>query len=260
MTEFKVLGTPLLITSYSELAARCQEWARGPGRVILEFANTQVVTMLRHEPPYREVMSEVDHFIPDGMPLVWCLNRAGAGLKDRVYGPTFMREFLSHVPPQFTHYLLGGSQECGDRLRDRFEKINPGIRFVGSFHGRCLPEGVLEGSAEQEVIAEINRLSPDFIWVGFGAPKQNMWVKRHHELIRRGVIMTVGFAFDVNAGTKPDAPLWLQRLGLTWTFRLLTEPKRLGPRYLRWNFLFLWYLLWDGLRGRAVSRAGPKAA
>ena len=90
---------------------------------------------------------------------------------------------------------------------------------------------------------EINRLSPDFIWVGFGTPKQQAWVKRHKHLLRRGVILTVGFAFDVNAGMKPDAPGWMQRLGLTWVFRLASEPRRLAPRYLRYNFLFLWYLL-----------------
>jgi N-acetylglucosaminyldiphosphoundecaprenol N-acetyl-beta-D-mannosaminyltransferase len=121
--------------------------------------------------------------------------------------------------------------------------LNPGIKFVGSFHGKCQTDGILEGAAEQEVIAEINRLSPDFIWVGFGTPKQQAWVKRHKHLIRRGVILTVGFAFDVNAGMKPDAPAWMQRLGLTWVFRLASEPRRLAGRYLRYNLLFLWYLL-----------------
>ena len=75
----------------------------------------------------------------------------------------------------------------------------------------------------------------------------------------RGVILTVGFAFDVNAGMKPDAPLWMQRVGLTWVFRLASEPRRLLGRYLRYNFLFLFYLAVDGLRGRAwgkVDRQG----
>src|SRR5437762_9826098 len=59
------------------------------------FRSTQIVTMRRHEPAFRELTSAYDHFAPDGMPLVWCLNRAGAGLADRVYGPTFMRHFRS---------------------------------------------------------------------------------------------------------------------------------------------------------------------
>jgi N-acetylglucosaminyldiphosphoundecaprenol N-acetyl-beta-D-mannosaminyltransferase len=168
-----------------------------------------------------------------------------------------MRRFLERVPSGFTHYLLGGSADCGTRLRRTFEQLNPGIKFVGAFHGLCHPDGFLENSGDKNVVEEINRLSPDFIWVGFGTPKQQAWIKRHKHLLRRGVILSVGFAFDVNAGLKSDAPLWMQRLGLTWVFRLLSEPRRLGGRYLRYNFLFLWYLLVDGMRGRAWQKIPP---
>jgi N-acetylglucosaminyldiphosphoundecaprenol N-acetyl-beta-D-mannosaminyltransferase len=242
------------VTDYSGLAANCQEWARGPRCVALDFANTQIVTMRRHEPWFCELTSAYDGFPPDGMPLVWCLNRAGADLKDRVYGPTFMRQFLQNVPAGFTHYLLGGSEVCGAKLREIFGRLNPGLKFTGAFHGKCHADGQLDGAAEKEVIEEINRLSPDFIWVGFGTPKQQAWVKRHKHLIRRGVILTVGFAFDVNAGMKRDAPIWMQRLGLTWVYRLGSEPRRLASRYFKYNFLFLFYLVWDGLRGRAWGK------
>src|SRR3989475_12650318 len=117
MRSISVLGTPLLITNYAQLAEQCREWSHLPQAIALDFANTQIVTMRRHEPWFRELTSAYDYFPPDGMPLVWCLNRAGAKLRDRVYGPTFMREFLSKVPGEFTHYLLGGSEECGARLR-----------------------------------------------------------------------------------------------------------------------------------------------
>lgn len=65
------------------------------------------------------------------------------------------------------------------------------------------------------------------------------------------MLLAVGFAFDVNAGTKTDAPAWMQRRGLTWLYRLCAEPRRLAGRYVKFNGLFLWYLLWDGVRGRA---------
>ncbi len=244
-----VLGTPLLVTDYEALGLQCQRWARSGARVGIEFANTQIVTMRRHEAPFCEMTSAYDYFAPDGMPLIWVLNRAGAGMKDRVYGPTFMRRFLTNLPGGFTHYLLGGSEECGRRLRDTFLQVNPGLKFSGSFHGRCGLDGRLEGSAENDVHEEINRLSPDFIWVGFGTPKQQAWFKQHRDVIKRGVILTVGFAFDVNAGMKPDAPPWMQRLGLTWVYRLASEPRRLASRYLKWNTLFLYYLLRDRIKG-----------
>jgi N-acetylglucosaminyldiphosphoundecaprenol N-acetyl-beta-D-mannosaminyltransferase len=251
MRMLHVLNAPLLVTDYAGLGARSLEWARQPHCMAIEFVNTYIVTRQRHDPEFRDIMSAFDHLLPDGMPLVWCLNRAGAGLRDRVYGPTFMRKFLETAPAGSTHYLLGGSAECGARLREVFSRANPQVNFVGGFHGRCSADGLLEGAAEAEVIVEINHRSPDFIWVGLGTPKQQAWTRRHKHLIRRGVIMSVGFAFDANAGMKPDAPPGMQRAGLTWLYRLGSEPRRLGPRYLKWNSLFLYYLVRDGLHGRA---------
>jgi N-acetylglucosaminyldiphosphoundecaprenol N-acetyl-beta-D-mannosaminyltransferase len=244
----------LLVTDYDELSALCVQWSQDHRCHLIEFVNTHIVTMHRHDAEFREVMSAYDELVPDGMPLVWCLNRAGAGLKDRVYGPTFMRRFLERAPAGSTHYLLGGTAECGARLREVFLAINPELRFIGSFHGRCDAAGKLEGMAEQEVVSEINRLSPDFIWVGFGTPKQQAWARRHKALIQRGVVLTVGFAFDANAGLKPDAPGWMQRLGLTWMYRMVCEPRRLAGRYVKWNSLFLYYLLRDGCRGKAWGK------
>jgi N-acetylglucosaminyldiphosphoundecaprenol N-acetyl-beta-D-mannosaminyltransferase len=254
MKRLHVLKVPLLVTDYEELSQLCLAWAQETRCRTLEFVNTQIVTMQRHDPAFAATMQSYDEQVPDGMPLVWCLNRAGAGLRDRVYGPTFMRKFLETVPPGTTHYLLGGSEECGAKLQARFTGANPHVKFVGSFHGWCQADGTLQGDAEARIIAEINQLAPDFIWVGFGTPKQQAWAQRHKSAIKRGVILTVGFAFDANAGTKSDAPAWLQRVGLTWLYRMASEPRRLIPRYFKWNSLFLLYLLRDGWRGKAWGK------
>lgn len=241
MHVIDLLRTPLSATNYAELRAHCQDRAQAGGTHAIDFANTQIVTLRRHEPEFRALTAPIDTFVPDGMPLVWCLNAKGAGLSDRVYGPTFMRLALEAAPMESRHYLLGGSEECGQALRLRFPHVN----FVGSFHGQCSVDGFLEGTAEAEVPAAINELAPDFIWIGLGTPKQYAWLHRNKSKIPRGVFLTVGFAFDVNAGTKTDAPAWMQKRGLTWLFRAVSEPRRLGIRYLRYNSLFLFYLLKD---------------
>lgn len=248
-----LLGTPLALTDYAGFTAFCLAAARRARPTAVEFVNTHIVALCRYDAAFRDVMRDYDYLIPDGMPLVWCLNRRGANLRDRVYGPTFMRKFLEAAPAGSTHYLLGGSAECAARLREIFLARNPGLKFVGGFHGRCGADGTLAGAAEAEVIAELNALAPDFIWVGFGTPKQQAWLRRHKAQLRRGVVLTVGFAFAANAGLKPDAPAWMQRCGLTWLFRLASEPRRLLGRYVKYNSLFLFYLLWDGLRGRAFA-------
>jgi N-acetylglucosaminyldiphosphoundecaprenol N-acetyl-beta-D-mannosaminyltransferase len=152
-----------------------------------------------------------------------------------------MRYFLRHSPAPLTHYFLGGSEECVRRLQSIVEGENPNLRVAG------VRNGYFQRDEESAILEEINRLSPDFIWVGLGTPKQQDWIFRHKGRIARGMVFAVGFAFDVNAGMKRDAPLWMQRLGLTWVFRLASEPGRLVGRYLRFNSLFLYYLWRDGL-------------
>lgn len=242
-----VLGTPLLLTTYAELARLLPAEARRGPAFAVDFSNTQIVTMRRHEPGFRRLTRRFRWFIPDGMPLIWCLNLAGAGLRDRVYGPTFLRHCAAHSPPEVRHYFLGGSEACVTALCARLRELNPALNVAGCRNGYFGP------ADEHEILAAIRTAEPDILWVGLGTPKQQEWIERHLDALPRGAVCAVGFAFDVNAGTKPDAPAWMQRLGLTWLHRLLSEPGRLGPRYLKYNSLFLLYVLWDGLRGRLFA-------
>ena len=249
---FNVLGTALQATTYTEWIARCQSLVTLPRATTVDFTNTHIVTLRRHDAVFREQTECIDFFVPDGMPLVWCLNWQGAGMKDRVYGPTFMPQCIPACPAPFTHYFLGGSSECVHRLKETFIAQYPGIRIVGCRHG------YFSDDESPQIVAEINQLSPDFIWIGLGTPRQQAWIYQNKDRIKRGVILAVGYAFDVNAGTKADAPGWMKRAGLTWMFRLASEPRRLVWRYLKFNTLFLFYLFWDGLRGRAFQ-ASAKA-
>lgn len=250
LRTFDVLGTPLLATNYDALAAQCRLLAREPRVSALEFANTHLVTLRRHDPAFAALTAATDFFLPDGMPLIWRMNSHGAGLADRVYGPTFMRRCFETTPASFTHFLLGGSPECGKRLRAAIKEWNPAAEVLGSFHGNCGLDGVFPGEDDDRLVEELDRLAPDFIWVGLGTPKQQAWIHHNKSRLARGVLLSVGFAFDVHAGLKPDAPHWMQQRGLTWLFRFCSEPRRLAGRYLKYNSLFLWYLLRDGLSGR----------
>lgn len=242
--ERTVLGTTLQCTSYDQFIAFCQWRSRQSGVVAVDFSNTHIVTLRRHDARFHAITGCFDYFIPDAMPLIWVLNRRGARLTDRVYGPTFMRQCIRASGPPFTHYFLGGSADCLSRLGHVFANEKSAIQIVGARDGYFPPE------AEPEIIDEINRTSPDFIWVGLGTPKQQDFISRHKAALRRGIVFAVGFAFDVNAGTKQDAPAWMQRAGLTWLYRMSTEPRRLGPRYLKYNSLFLAYLLQESWGGR----------
>jgi len=248
-----VLGTPLLVTGYDRFITDSMRLARGARAVVADFANTQVVAMRRSESQFRRQTANIDFFLPDGMPLVWCLNRQGANLSDRVYGPEFMRRCLTASKSGTRHYLVGGTEESGAKLQATIHRWNPKCDVVGTFHGRCDSAGRIEPALEQGLLVELNRLAPDYIWVGLGTPKQQLWMHRCRDRLRRGLFLGVGFAFDLHAGLKPDAPIWMQRRGLAWLFRLWSEPRRLAPRYLRYNSLFLWYLLIDSWHSRAFA-------
>ncbi len=253
-----ILGTPLSVTTYEGVSLFLVERSLEPGPFAVDFSNTHVVTMRRHEPMFRRLTSCIDLFCPDGMPLIWAMNAKGSRLRDRVYGPTFTRDFLTGVRAGTTHYLVGGSEDCGQRFRARMLERNSSITFVGSYHGGCSGDGILDD--DDRVLAEILSLKPDFIWIGLGAPKQYEWLARTKPLLDRGIFLSVGFAFDVNAGTKSDAPMWMQRQGLTWLYRMASEPRRLGGRYLKWNSLFLWYLLTDALARSPKESRGSLTA
>jgi N-acetylglucosaminyldiphosphoundecaprenol N-acetyl-beta-D-mannosaminyltransferase len=234
-----LLGTPLAMTDYAGLLALLPEWARRAGPTAVEFCNTQVVTKRRIDPAFTDATRAYDYFMPDGMPLIWCLRAMGVPIRDRVYGPTFMRYALTHEA-KLKHYFLGGSATTSQKLVENAQALSGGkFQLVGANHRYWKPED------SPPIIEEINRLAPDVIWIGLGTPKQQEWVRDNKHLITRGVLLTVGFAFDVNAGTKRDAPMWMQRLCLTWIFRISQEPSRLMGRYLIYNSWFVWLCLRD---------------
>jgi len=239
----KVLNTPLQVCTYESLQKKLlfAKWQK----LAIDFSNTHIVTMRRNDQAFRALTDSVDLFVPDGMPLIWTMNRLGADLSDRVYGPMFTRYFLAECPSNRTHYLIGGSPECGERFRTHMLQLNPSLRFVGGAHGKCSADGIFE--KDDQILQELQTLSPDFIWVGLGAPKQYAWIHRIKPHLSHGVLLAVGFAFDVIAGTKKDAPSWMQRSGLTWLFRSSQEPIRLLGRYAKYNTLFCFYLLKDGV-------------
>jgi N-acetylglucosaminyldiphosphoundecaprenol N-acetyl-beta-D-mannosaminyltransferase len=233
----RVLNTDLACTDYDGLGdfLKCRASTKGLPNFAVDFTNTHIATMRRHDRKFGETTSCIDLFVPDGMPLIWCLNAQGAQLKDRVYGPTFMGKFLAKCPGHFTHYFLGGNGDCLAGLRKNLLERNPSLNIAGMKNGYF--------REAEPLVEEIAEKRPDFLWIGLGTPKQQEFIHRWKKSLASKVILAVGFAFDVNAGTKGDAPLWMQKNGLTWVYRLATEPRRLAVRYLKWNSLFLYYLL-----------------
>lgn len=178
---------------------------------------------------------------PDGMPLVWLSRLRGHNCVDRVYGPDLMLALCNHsIIKGYRHYFYGGEEGVPDRLAANLKTRFPEIDIVGSYSP---PFRKLTPEEDEKIVQMINNCDPDIVWVGLGAPKQEYWMATHLDRLTASALIGVGAAFDFHAGLKSQAPYWMQRSGLEWLFRLLSEPKRLWKRYLYDNPHFLLLLL-----------------
>jgi N-acetylglucosaminyldiphosphoundecaprenol N-acetyl-beta-D-mannosaminyltransferase len=137
----------------------------------------------------------------------------------------------------YTHFLYGGADGVAQELKQRLETRFPGIKIVGT---HTPPFRTLNFAEEAQLIQTVNSLKPDIIWVGLSTPKQERFMAQYSPKLEATLMFGVGAAFDFHAGRVRQAPLWMQRSGLEWFFRLCAEPRRLWRRYLKNNPLFLW--------------------
>jgi N-acetylglucosaminyldiphosphoundecaprenol N-acetyl-beta-D-mannosaminyltransferase len=140
-----------------------------------------------------------------------------------------MRVISARSPERgYRHFYFGGPPGVADQLAEALVGANPGLDVVGTL---CPPFRPLTSEEDAEVVARINATAPDIVWVGLSTPKQEYWMDNHIGLINAPIMIGVGAAFDFLAGTKRQAPVWMQQNGFEWLFRLCVEPRRLWRRY-----------------------------
>jgi N-acetylglucosaminyldiphosphoundecaprenol N-acetyl-beta-D-mannosaminyltransferase len=201
-------------------------------------AAVNLVMSAREQPQTLAATLAATLAVPDGQPLVWALRALGHARATRVYGPDLMAKFCARAAHSgIPMYLYGGRTPAAlalleARLRERF----PGLRIVGS----CSPPfRALSAEEEREVVAAIDASGAHVVWVGIGQPKQEQWMLAMRPRLAAPLLVGVGAAFDFHAGLVSQAPTWMQRSGLEWTYRLSREPRRLWRRYARYNPLFV---------------------
>ncbi len=201
------------------------------------------------------IHSEAGLVTPDGMPLVWLSRLGGHKHVCRVYGPDLMlAECERSAEVGHRHFLYGGAPGVADTLKERLEQRYPGLQVVGTYSP---PYRELTLEEDERVVRMLNQSGADIIWVGLGSPKQERWMAAHVGRLSAAVMVGVGAAFDFHAGAKRQAPKWMQRSGLEWLFRLVSEPRRLWRRYLVDNPLFCWLLALQALGLRRWNLPAP---
>ena len=140
-----------------------------------------------------------------------------------------------------THYFYGGKNEdVLIKIRNNLTNRYPQIRIAGMYSP---PFRDLTEEEDKKICDEINKLKPDYVWVGIGQPRQDYWIEKHKTLLINTTILGVGAAFDFFAGTLDRAPGRIQKLGLEWLYRFIKEPKRLWKRYFLGSFKYIYYCI-----------------
>ena len=243
-----VIQLPVAATDYSGAIQWIKSAARNAQQAYaVEAANTHVAALARHDKDFGETMKKFDLITPDGMPLVWSVNRQldeTEKLTDRVYGPTLMLKTIEATQgqPEFKHFLFGGKESTLEKLQKRFSADFPKAQIVGTYSP---PFGEWPDDEFDRICQKIRESDANLVWVGLGCPKQEHWIAKHKEQLPPAVYFGIGAAFAFHAGEVKQAPAWIQKYGIEWAYRLLKEPRRLFKRYFTYNSLFLWYSLRD---------------
>jgi N-acetylglucosaminyldiphosphoundecaprenol N-acetyl-beta-D-mannosaminyltransferase len=244
--RLQVLGVPVSVLSLDEAVATIDEWiAKGELGYVCTL-DVHALMESQSAPDIRNVYRSAAMVTPDGMPLVWLLHRSGHRAADRICGPDLMPAvFRQSQMRGHRHFLYGSSETTLSQLQEKLGRSFPGARIVGRYSP---PYRALTREEEYEVDRRVNAADPDIVWVGLGAPKQDRWMAAHRRALKAPVLIGVGAAFDMLAGTVARAPRFLQRTGCEWMFRIAQEPRRLSRRYLHSNSKFAMMLIGEKLR------------
>ncbi|MDR0902719.1 MAG: WecB/TagA/CpsF family glycosyltransferase [Opitutaceae bacterium] len=235
---FNVLGVAVRAMNLPTATAAILDAVRARRKGYVCLAAVHGISEAQRDPELKRAYNRALLATTDGMPLVWLAKwHVGGGGIGRVYGPDLMLEvFRATQDGGAAHFLCGGAEGVAELLKQKLLEKFPRARITGTW---CPPFREPTGDDEKQLAAAVSAARPDIMWVGLGAPKQELFMARHLGALDTTLMIGVGAAFDFHAGKLRQAPRWMRRCGLEWFFRLCAEPRRLWRRYLVCNPLFI---------------------
>lgn len=237
--KINLFNTPIDALSLKETVELVDEAIRDQKQLHHIAVNVaKIVHMQTDKELYKSVLS-ADVINADGLPLVWVSRLFGDPIPERVTGVDLMQSLVELAyGKDYKIFFFGAKEEVVSKVVQKYSeqysnKIIAGYR-----------NGYFKESEEESIAREITKSGANILFVAITSPKKENFLFRNKEILS-GVnfIMGVGGSFDVVAGVVKRAPLWMQRTGLEWTFRIAQEPKRMWKRYLVTNTLFTYYLI-----------------
>jgi N-acetylglucosaminyldiphosphoundecaprenol N-acetyl-beta-D-mannosaminyltransferase len=234
-------GKPILeayidALSWDDAIKRIMRWGKARESRYVCICNVHSVVTTTQDIEFKMAINNADMSTPDGAPIAWALRRFGFRTQERINGPDLMWKYLTLAEDAAQKvFFYGSTEETLRKLRVVLAKQFPRLQIAGTYSPPFRP---LTRQEDHEIVEMINSSGANVVFVGLGCPKQEKWMADHRGRIR-AVMIGVGAAFDYHSGVVKRAPLWWQRNGLEWLYRLGSEPRRLFLRYAVTNTLFV---------------------
>lgn len=222
MLRHEIFGIPVNALTYQDAVDWVAERvATGTKSWILAINPEKIMKALSDE-RLRLLLLQADLFIPDGIGVLWAGKILGKPFPQRVTGVDIFVLLVKEAAKRgWRIFLLGAPPGVSKEVSQGLELEYPGLQLVGYHHG------YYQAEEEAQVVSKIRAAAPDILFVAMGSPRQEQFIVSNRTLLGVPVCMGVGGSFDVISGRKKRAPLWMQRFGLEWSYRLFLEPKRI---------------------------------
>lgn len=236
----KVLIGSVLIdnVSWAEAIERVEELIGENNNSYVVTPNVDHIVQAESDLYLRKIYQQAPLVLTDGVPIIWASRFLGTPIKEKISGSDFLIRFCPKAVEQgYRLFYLGGEDDAAKISAEILTRRYPGLKIAGILSP---PLGFEDDpKTNARVIEEINRVNPDVLFVALGTPKQEKWIYENRSSYGAGVSFPVGAGFDFISGKSRRAPVWMQRAGIEWFWRLLREPVRLGKRYLIRDIKFL---------------------
>ena len=258
LTYCRILKTNINVTDMEKTVRYIEDNIEELKGKYICVSNVHTTIMSYRDEDYRKVQNEAAMALPDGKPLSIVSRNRGFREAGRVPGPDLMPEILKLSEEKgYTHFFYGSKEETLEKLKEKLLANYPDLKIAGMYSPPFRP---LTEEEDKAIIEMINNSDADFIWVGLGAPKQEIWMANHKDKLN-GLMIGVGAAFDFHAGTIKRAPKWMQECCLEWLYRISQDPKRLLKRYLDTNISFVFHtMLEHGKEKKNIRKEHMKIA
>lgn len=258
-----LLGLPFDAVNMGEALGKMRSAVAERQPCFISTPNLNFLVACQSDRSFRDSVVESDLSVVDGMPLVWIAKLLGVPIPERVAGSSLFESLWSDNQGVMSVFFFGGMEGVAKAACERLNSRPSGLTCVGYEYPGI---GSVEDMSADTTIARINSSGADFLVVSLGAKKGQAWIQRNRRRLSAPVISHLGAVVNFVAGTLRRAPIWMQRLGLEWFWRILEEPG-LWRRYLADGVTFLrliftrvlpyaWYLLGHGPRESDVAMAG----